>query len=466
MSIATQIQSLRLLIDRFAEGGSGGAANLVRQMRGLASEANGGVFAELVAVCEATAQCIETLLGNEQFAAAAEEIEQHLREVIEYAEAFAASVERGEMTVRKPAPEPLSVGTDRESVDQQFAESVGMFVSNALTSVSDIEEELLTVEAAGDNLEETVANIRRGVHTLKAEFDVLNMLAPQDLCHQAETTIDAVVEHGAPFPVDVMLQFSDQIRHFLERLAADVHSQFGDAEPMLVTLREIEQSAKDQPADGDEPVDLAVGGDFADSLPDFISEARSHLADAEVAIVELSRDSGNVENLNLTFRAFHTIKGVAGFLNLTSLVELAHVAETLLDGARSERFQFEAEDIDVVLAAGDMISQMIGAMEGELAPTTGEWRKLIKDIQARSDLDRGAASQADGQAAEPAVTLPAATRAETANPAAAAPSNASGTNGGIASQDTAQKRPEVKAARVERTIKVSDSSRHAGRHGR
>lgn len=469
MSIATEIQSIRQLIDRFAESGSAGAADLVRQMRGLADHPDGKAVTELVAVCQATAASIESLLGAEQLAAAMAPVEKHLREVIDYAEAWSASIDGDGAPVTKLAPEPLAVESD--GVDQQYAETVGMFVSNALTAVSDLEEELLSVESVGESLEDTLSSIRRTVHTLKAEFGVLNMLSPQKLCHQAETMIDAVVEHGAAFPVDLMLQFGDQIKQYLERLAADVHAQFGDPEPMLKQFCDIEQAAADTPADGDEPVDLGVGGDFADSLPDFISEARSHLADAEVAIVELSRDSGNGENLNLTFRAFHTIKGVAGFLNLSSVVELAHVAETLLDGARSSRFQFEAEDIDVVLAACDMITQMISAMEGGPAPTMSEWRKLICDIKSRSEADRS------GAGSEPAVAAPAeaapaapATSPEASTTPAQPPVGDSVAKGAPAPK-TEAKKPEVivppkaaapkkksgatQAARVERTIKVS-----------
>jgi len=461
MSIANEIQSLRQLIDRFAESGSAGAADLVRQMRGLAEHPDGKAITELVAVCQATAASIETLLGSEQLGDAMEVVEKHLKEVLAYAEAWGASLDGQGDPVTKPAPEPLAV--DHAGDDQHYAETVGMFVSNALTAVSDIEEELLSVETAGDALEDTVSSIRRTVHTLKAEFGVLNMLPPQKLCHQAETTIDAVVEHGAAFPVDLMLQFGDQIKQYLERLAADVHAQFGDAEPMLKQFSEIEAAAKDTPADGDEPVDLGVGGDFADSLPDFISEARSHLADAEVAIVELSRDSGNGENLNLTFRAFHTIKGVAGFLNLSSVVELAHVAETLLDGARSGRFNFVAEDIDVVLAAGDMITQMIGAMEGGPAPTMGEWRKLISDIKERSDAERSAAPspEAEAPATAAAPATPAASD-KAVSPAPAATDKAEGEQAKkpeviVPKKAVApkKKKAETQAARVERTIKVS-----------
>jgi chemotaxis protein histidine kinase CheA len=248
---------------------------------------------------------------------------------------------------------------------------------------SELEEDVLAVEAS-EKPGDTIAGIRRTVHTLKAEFGVLNMTAPQKLCHQAETTIDAVIESARPFPVDALLQCIDLLKQFVDRLARDIKAECGDVEPMLQKLRALAENGEAAPATEADAatVVLTVGGEFADSLNEFITEARPHLADAEAAMVALSSEPSNLENINLTFRAFHTIKGVAGFLNLTQLVELAHVAETLLDGARAQRFAFDADDIDLVLASGDMIQQMIHSLEGQRGPLVREWKGLIGKLQA------------------------------------------------------------------------------------
>src|SRR5690606_10821502 len=150
--------------------------------------------------------------------------------------------------------------------DTQLLETVGMFVSNALSSLTDLEEELLSVESAGDRVGDIVASIRRTVHTLKAEFGVLNMLAPQALCHQAETTIDAIVEHGKVFPVDALLAFGDLIKQFVERLAVDVKAEFGDPEAMLATLRELATNAERGVGADAERVELAAASRAAKVL--------------------------------------------------------------------------------------------------------------------------------------------------------------------------------------------------------
>jgi two-component system, chemotaxis family, sensor kinase CheA len=482
MSIATQIESISVLVDRIQTGGNAVAAELVDQLRTLEQESQASGCDVLVQLCQAAASTIQALVGNEQMLDNAELVKQHLQEVLAFAQQHCDASAQGGEVDSSAAPKPMSMPDGREDI--LHAETVGLFVSNALGALTDLEEELLAVESPGDRFEETVAGIRRTVHTLKAEFGVLNMLAPQSLCHQAETTIDAIVESGASFPVDALLAFGDQIKQFIERLAGDVKAEFGDPEPMLVSLRQLAVNATDVRADDSEPVELDADGDFADSLPEFVSEARSHLSDAEVAMVELSRDPDNVENLNLTFRAFHTIKGVAGFLNLTALVELAHVAETLLDGARSGRFRMAAEDIDAVLEAGDTITQMIAGLEGEPRPSRGEWRALIAKLQGRSNRAADAApvgeAGASGEAGQEgdASAAPEQATADSSATAVSSTASASPANDAAISEATRgsseapasdaapavvfkpqapvdAKKPQVQAARVERTIKVS-----------
>jgi len=474
MSIDTEIQSLRQLASRLSGDVAGVVDDLVGQLRVVEHAARDAAMQALARLCRADAEAIEALLGSEQLVDNAAAVAAHVEAIAAFAEACAKAIAEGVDTGSVVSPAPLAVtGSNEEAL---FVETVGLFVGNALGQLNDLEEDLLAIEGSGERQEEVVAAVRRVVHTMKAEFGVLNLNAAQTLCHQAETTIDACTDNNAPFPVDLLLAFCDQVKQFVERLAQDVDADFGDPEPMLQKLRAIaaEAAGGATTAELDRPVDLEVGGEFADSLPEFISEARSHLADSEVAMVELAHEPDNVENLNLTFRAFHTIKGVAGFLNLTPIVELAHVAEALLDAARSGRFTFTSEDIDLVLASGDMLQQLIGSLEGQPAPTVREWQSLIDKLQAssnRSVAESGEpvpapveepqspapASSGAAPAAPPTTNVePVAAKAADAAPAEAKAPAAKPTAAPTSIvQPQPPKKAPVKAARVERTIKVS-----------
>lgn len=96
---------------------------------------------------------------------------------------------------------------------------------------------------------------------------------------------------------------------------------------------------------------------------DFISEARGHLESAEADLLKLEEHAEDPELINAVFRAFHTIKGVAGFLNFSQIGQLAHAAENLLDRARKGELALDSPTLDLVLHAVDMAKAMVHAIE-------------------------------------------------------------------------------------------------------
>ena len=74
-------------------------------------------------------------------------------------------------------------------------------------------------------------------------------------------------------------------------------------------------------------------------VAEFISEANGHIESSEAELLKLDAHPGDMNAINAVFRGFHTIKGVAGFLNLQRIGSLAHAAENLLDLARKGQLE-------------------------------------------------------------------------------------------------------------------------------
>jgi two-component system chemotaxis sensor kinase CheA len=91
-------------------------------------------------------------------------------------------------------------------------------------------------------------------------------------------------------------------------------------------------------------------------LNDFILESREHLTALELHLLALDQDPNNREALHAIFRGFHTIKGLAGFLGLSAIQEIAHEVETVLDLARNGEIQILSAQIDVILATKDYLN--------------------------------------------------------------------------------------------------------------
>lgn len=103
-------------------------------------------------------------------------------------------------------------------------------------------------------------------------------------------------------------------------------------------------------------------------LQDFLTEAGDLLEDVDSKLVELEQSPEDAELLATVFRGFHTIKGGAGFLEATHLVELCHKTENLFDKLRSKKLVLDAEMMDSIMAATAEVHRMFGEMRNGHQP--------------------------------------------------------------------------------------------------
>jgi two-component system, chemotaxis family, sensor kinase CheA len=99
---------------------------------------------------------------------------------------------------------------------------------------------------------------------------------------------------------------------------------------------------------------------------DFISEGLEYIEEIEVNILNLENEPENKDYINTIFRPFHSIKGVASFLNLEKIRSLAHNLENLLDKARNGEISVTPALIDVVLDGADVLKTLIGQLRDVL----------------------------------------------------------------------------------------------------
>jgi two-component system chemotaxis sensor kinase CheA len=101
-------------------------------------------------------------------------------------------------------------------------------------------------------------------------------------------------------------------------------------------------------------------------VSDFVLESREYLSNIEVQLLALEQRPGDLEPIHSIFRGFHTLKGLAGFLEFTAMQMVAHEVETLLDLARNAHLTVTPGVIDAVLAGADYLAIEIQRVENEL----------------------------------------------------------------------------------------------------
>ncbi|HVP10977.1 MAG TPA: chemotaxis protein CheW [Phycisphaerae bacterium] len=103
----------------------------------------------------------------------------------------------------------------------------------------------------------------------------------------------------------------------------------------------------------------------------FLEEANEHIQAIEAALLEVERTPEDKTSIDNLFRPFHTIKGMAGFLNLRDITCLTHEAETLMDQARKGKRQVTPGLIDVVFDVVDVLKAQLKGIAAFLADSSG-----------------------------------------------------------------------------------------------
>jgi two-component system, chemotaxis family, sensor kinase CheA len=201
-------------------------------------------------------------------------------------------------------------------------------------------------------------------------------------------------------------------------------------------------------------------------MNDFILESGEHLTNIEAQVLTLERDPYDSEALNAAFRGFHTIKGLAGFLELWDVQKLAHEVEAVLDRARNGELIVASEAIDVILAGSDHLRQWLNHVQAGLQGRSSEAprlpQKLLADIAAllRATPARGPEPEAAPEAAEEAAAASGEGSRSRPEAAAEAPGQelTAGPDGGsdpTAANSAAQAKPETAPSSMRRSEAMS-----------
>ncbi|NLS13247.1 chemotaxis protein CheA [Vibrio sp. SM6] len=167
-----------------------------------------------------------------------------------------------------------------------------------------------------------------------------------------------------------------------------------------------------------------------DILQDFLIEAGEILERLSTQLVELENNPEDKDLLNAIFRGFHTVKGGAGFLSLSELVDTCHGAENVFDVLRNGQRSVTSSLMDTMLRALDTVNTQFQAVQDREQPEAAE-QSLLDELhrlcKPESQDDAAAPSNESSHSvtpssAEPTVEPVAATPAAEAAPT---PSNES-----------------------------------------
>lgn len=158
-------------------------------------------------------------------------------------------------------------------------------------------------------------------------------------------------------------EFKGDMDGFRSRLSERLRIEIGSSEPVPDQTPSSQEDSEGSSQTAGENIPAAEMNLDEELCMSFISESREHIETSEVSLISLEQDPEDSEIINTIFRCFHSIKGVAGFLNLHSIQSLTHEIENLLNDTRNGVISVTSSVIDLLLDAVDFLKEMIDDLE-------------------------------------------------------------------------------------------------------
>ncbi len=230
--------------------------------------------------------------------------------------------------------------------------------------------------SATDALRTMVDNLEQS--GVEGDVDTAPIIAQIELALVGEPIGDIADLGGAPTE-DAMPVVEAEPVAVLEPEVTDVVMEpevaLSEPEPVLVAEKteSVAMTAPFQPTPDpdfdDTPYVLTTVGEG--HLADFLEEAQEIVENLNRCLLALEGNpSGNDEMINDTFRYFHNLKGNSGIIGFKELNALTHEAETLLNKVRKGDMDCSQGIIDLLLAAVDLIEDLIGKVDVETNKVT------------------------------------------------------------------------------------------------
>ena len=105
----------------------------------------------------------------------------------------------------------------------------------------------------------------------------------------------------------------------------------------------------------------------------FVTEAREYLRELNEAMVDLEGSPEDMTKVDEMFRACHTMKGMAGMMDIGAITEAAHALEDMLNAVRNGRVEPTGEVAEAIFAGLDALEGMVGSVSRseEVQPVPG-----------------------------------------------------------------------------------------------
>ncbi len=256
------------------------------------------------------------------------------------------------------------------------------FINKQIHVIEELESNILEIEKNGS--EEAIKSLKGILHNQKGEAGLTEFHDIEKLCHKTEDVLEAGINKDIS---DILFTVSDWMKMYFKKIqeGKELETSISDILSKLDKYQNQDNSkGHKQKDDSEQNEPKEFTGDMELAM-EFIDEAIEHLENADNELLEIEKNPNNSDALNSVFRAFHTIKGVAGFIGLDEVQLFAHNAENMLDNARQGKLILVNDAMEMVFKSVDKMKQMINNLgtylsENKLPPPDKSLPAFLENI--------------------------------------------------------------------------------------
>ncbi len=272
------------------------------------------------------------------------------------------------------------------------AELLKEFAVESQEHLSDIENQLLTLESQGDNMDVALVNtVFRAIHSIKGAAGFMGLETLGGLAHRAEEVLNRLRNkelRPTSVVINTLLKAADRLKDLIDQIEtsneADVNEhlaalekilagQTDDAVAAIAPTPSIQTDLQYKP----EPQALSD-----EAMREFLVECFDNLEQVERDLLTLEREPNSEAVLNSVFRNMHTIKGSAGFLAFSTLERVAHATENVLGSVRSGHIAMDTDVSESMFRSIDAIRKILKTIETSGNDGNEPFTSLILEFEA------------------------------------------------------------------------------------
>ena len=271
------------------------------------------------------------------------------------------------------------------------AELLKEFAVESQEHLSDIENQLLTLESQGDDMDVALVNtVFRAIHSIKGAAGFMGLETLGGLAHRAEEVLNRLRNkelRPTSLVINTLLKATYRLKYLIDSIEtsneANVSDHLAALERILTGEVEVESEASTPIAapatDAKKPEVQTLS---SEALREFLVESYDNLEQAERDLLVLERDPKSEPIINSVFRNIHTIKGSAGFLGYTTLESVSHATENVLGSVRSGHIAFDSDVSESMFKSVDAIRKILKSIEDVGNDKSESYESLVSELAA------------------------------------------------------------------------------------